>query len=96
MWTKTKEFFKSLWLELKDWKTLILFILVFLTLSIPIWVGYGLYWIFKIKWCLAMATSYLLFWNIIPGTPFIGICIAITLGIKKLINRRKTKCTTSQ
>lgn len=38
-----------------------------------------------------MATGYLLFWNVVPCTPFIGICVAITLGLKKVLERRKKK-----
>ena len=64
---------------------MLLFIVVFLVMGSPVWLGYTLYFVFKWNWCLIMATSYLLFWNVIPFTPYIAICIAITLFIKKIL-----------
>ena len=63
---------------------LVLFAIVFVVLGTPVWLGYLLFFIFKWNWAMAMATGYLFFFNVIPCTPYIGICILVTLGLKKL------------
>lgn len=73
--------------ECKDWKTFIIFVCVIMVVYSPVWVGYILFFVFKWKWCLAMATAILVFWAG-PFTPFFPLCIIITLGIKKLIEER--------
>jgi hypothetical protein len=78
---------KWLFMTLKDWKSWIIFGCVFLTMSSSIWVGYLLYTLFKWKWALAMATGSLFFWNVIPCTPFIAICIFLTIGVKAIIEK---------
>jgi len=82
LWQKFKNFCKGIWDEVKDVKTLILFIIVVIIAYSPVWVGYILYFIFKWKWCLIMATAYLAFWAG-PFTPFFPLCIAATLFIKR-------------
>jgi len=69
------------------WHCLWLFIIVFMILGTPVWLGYGLYFIFKIKWAFYMATTYLMFWNVVPFTPYIAICITITLIIERIFKR---------
>lgn len=50
----------------------------------PVWLGYILYFVFKSKWAMGVASAYLVFWAG-PFTPYFPLCIAITLSLKKLI-----------
>lgn len=90
---KIKDFFKWLWEQLKDWRTLIIFIIVLLVMYFPAYGFYVLSVIFKNAWLAGAATIYVAFWAG-PFTPFFPLCIAITLGIKKIfqkLKKRKTK-----
>ncbi len=89
---KEKEHKVLEWLkeECKDWKTLVVFICVLVIMYAPVWLGYLLYYIFKIKWCMIMATAFLTFWAG-PLTPFFPLAIAITLSIKKIMKIKKKK-----
>ena len=51
-----KIFFLSIWKELKDLKTLVLFFAVVLVIYSPVWGGYLIYAIFHYPWSLTMAT----------------------------------------
>lgn len=79
-------FYKWLWGELKDWRTLVLFIIVFLAVSCEIWVPALLSIITRNGWWLTVSGTCLAFW-LGPFTPFWGICVGITLGIKALWKR---------
>ncbi len=79
---------KYVWTECKDWRTLVLFGIVMFVMYTPVWLGYILFHLFKMKWALAMMTGYMLFWAG-PATPFIPLCIAITLAVKRLIWKRE-------
>ena len=81
---KAIRFGKYVWTECKDWRTLVLFVIVMVLAYTPVWLGYSLYFLFRWKWCIAMATGYMLFWAG-PFTPFIPLCIAITLTIKRVL-----------
>ncbi len=81
---KVIKFGKYVWTECKDWRTLVLLGIVMILAYTPVWLGYLLFHLFKWKWCLAMATGYMLFWAG-PATPFIPLCIAITLAIKRVL-----------
>lgn len=86
--------FKWLWTNLKDIKTLIIFIIVFLLLSSEVWVFYLLG---VITWgstfskrCLGVASACWIFW-LGPFTPFMPLCIGITFGVKAIFNKIKHK-----
>ena len=83
-------FCKWVWKECKDWHTLVLFIIVVIVMYTPVWGGYLLYFLFKSKWAMGVASTYLVFWAG-PFTPYFPLCIAITLGIKKLFDKFKSK-----
>lgn len=74
--------------ELSDWRTLVVFFIVAFILYTPTWGGYLYFFIFKSKLALTIATVYAAFW-LGPFTPFWGIVVAITLGIKKLIENNE-------
>ena len=76
--------------ECKDWKTFVILLIVIMIVYFPTWGGYLLYAIFRWNWCLTMATASMVFWAG-PFTPFFPLCIAITLFIKKLIEKINEK-----
>ena len=78
-------FCKWVWSECKDWHTLALFAIVVVLMYAPVWLGYILYFVFKSKWAMGVASAYLLFW----AGPYFPLCIAITLSLKKLIEKIK-------
>lgn len=76
--------------ECKDWRTFVIFFIVSFILYAPTWGGYLYYFILKSKWAFSMASVYAAFW-LGPFTPFWPICIAITLGIKRLMEKKENK-----
>lgn len=67
-----------------------LLLIVVVLMYTPVWGGYLLHLIFGIKWGSVVATAYLAFWAG-PFTPYFPLCIAITFGIKKIIEKIKCK-----
>ena len=92
LWIKLKNFLLYLKNECRDWKTIVLFIIVMAAVYSPVWVCYLLFILFGFKWAFITASSVLAFWAG-PFTPFFPLCIAITLGIKKLFSRKKKDCS---
>ncbi len=90
LWEKVKAFFRWIFDECRDWRTVVLLIAVIAVVYSPVWVGYLLKLIFGWKWAAVMATAVLVFWAG-PFTPFFPICIALTLAIKKWWKKRKKK-----
>lgn len=80
-------FLKWVWMECKDWRTIVLLGIVCLTLSLPIWLGYALGFIFKWSWAFWVATAVWGVW-MLPGAPFFALAVSITLGIKRLYDKR--------
>ena len=61
-------FCKWVWSECKDWHTLVLFAIVVVLMYAPVWLGYILYFVFKSKWAMGVASAYLVFWaGPLPG-----------------------------
>lgn len=89
IWNKTVSLWKWLWQQLKDWRTFVIFVVVFLVLSFEVWGFYLIGFITGNGWWHAAASACWLFW-LGPFTPFLPICIGVTLGIKKLFYRKKT------
>jgi hypothetical protein len=91
-WLKNKivNFLRWIWQECKTPSTIVLLLFVILTVYSPVWVGYILFWIFRWKWALVLATACLAFW-IGPFSPFFVLCVSITLGIKKIFSKIKRK-----
>ncbi len=90
IWEKCKRFCLFIWEECKDIKTLFLLFAVILVVYTPVWLGYLLFFLFRWDWVLVVATACLAFWAG-PFTPFFPLCIAITLGIKKIWKRVKSR-----
>ena len=81
---KLKDLIVWIWHECKDWRTVLLLIAVIIVMYSPVWVCYLLFFIFKWKWSFVVATAILAFWAG-PFSPFIVICVSITLAIKRKI-----------
>lgn len=89
--------FPFVWLfyNLRDWRTLVIFVIVFLVVSCEVWIPYL---IAVICWnnetlrysMLGVGSACWLFWAG-PFTPFIIICISLTIGIKSVFNKIKHK-----
>ena len=80
--------FVWMWTNLKDPVTAIIFGIVFVVLSSEVWVPYLIGFIVPstrtYMWSIGSACW--LFW-LGPGTPFLPLCMAITVGIKALWNK---------
>ena len=85
---KLKNFVKNILVQLKDVKTIIIFIIVLLVMYFPAYGFYFLSIILKKASFAIIATSYIAFWAG-PFTPFFPICIAITFAIKKIFFKPK-------
>lgn len=87
---KIKRFCMSIWLELKDIKTLIILFIVSVIMYIPSILGGVIYLVTGSKLALGIAVVYVAFWAG-PFTPFIPIAIFITLTIKRYLVRKNQK-----
>lgn len=87
--------FKWIWVNIRDYRTAIIFVIVFILVSSEVWVPYLLSFVFwnnetiRVS-MLSVASACWFFW-LSPGTPFLVICIGLTIGIKTLFNRVKSK-----
>ncbi len=88
LWDKALNFLKWLWAECKDWRTIVLFILVALVIGAPVWVLALLGLIFKWTWAIATAGIVWAFW-MLPGAPFFALTLSITLALKKVFEKNK-------
>lgn len=87
---KTIKIFKRIWKELKDWRTLVIFIIVTVILSSEVWVPYLLAVITGKKYFWIIGTTCWAFW-LGPGTPFLPLSISLTFLIKGIFNKIKKK-----
>lgn len=72
--------------NIRDWRTALVFGITFLVLSSEVWVPYLLGLIFNNPWLIGVGTACWLFW-LGPGTPFMVICIMVTIAVKGFINK---------
>ena len=80
--------FPFVWLfyNIRDWRTAVIFVITFLVVSSEVWAMYLLYFITKNAWFLGIGSACWVFW-LGPGTPFLPLCIGITIGIKSIFNK---------
>lgn len=90
MKNKIKQFFKWLFNTLKDRTNRIIFVITFLVLSSEVWIMYLLGIITGNAWFYGIASVCWAFW-LAPFTPFIPLCIAVTFGIRKIVDRIRKK-----
>ena len=77
---------KYIGFALKDCRNWLIFAAVYAVMTSPTWVGWLLYFITGNPWHLTYSSAYMAFWAL-PLTPLIPLCIAITLGIRRLLRR---------
>lgn len=90
LWNKIVSVWKWVWKQLKDWHNLVIFVIVFLVVSCEVWVPYLLGVITGDGYWFAIGSACWAFW-LAPFTPFLPLCIAITLGIRKLWDKIKER-----
>ena len=90
---KIINFFRWVWIQIKDTKNLLILAVVLLIMTSPIWVCGTLGLITNRPVLTGIAATYLAFW-LGPATPFWPLCIAITLLIRKIINNINEKKNT--
>lgn len=81
-----------IWTNIRDWRTIVIFVIVFLLVSIEVW---GAYLVGLIFWnneavriaAFSVGSAGLVFWNVVPCTPFLLICIFLTITIKGILNK---------
>ena len=108
--TKAKRFWAWIWYliafpfvwifyNIRDWRTAIIFVIVFLVVSSEVWIPYLIGVIFWANEPLrismfSVGSACWLFW-LGPFTPFLPLCMFLTIGIKalfdKITKRRKNK-----
>ena len=87
--------FVWIWTNIRDWRTALIFIIVFLIVSSEVWIPYSIGFIGYQNESLritmfSVGSACWLFW-LGPGTPFMVICIGLTIAIKGLFNKIKEK-----
>lgn len=73
---------------LKDWRNWLIFAAVYAVMTSPMWAGWLLFFVTGNPWHLTYSSAYMAFWAL-PFTPLIPLCVAITMGIRKLIHKKK-------
>jgi hypothetical protein len=80
--------FLWVWASCKDWRVFVVFASVLLIVSSEVWVPYSIALFVTDEIVrgslLSVATACWLFW-LAPGTPFIPLCIFVTMGIMEII-----------
>ena len=89
------KFFKWVWSECKDWRTIVLLALVCIVIGSPVWAGYLLGLIFDWEWMLVAATVVWGFW-MLPGAPYFALCVSVTLAIKRIYEKWAEKRKTTK
>lgn len=95
LWIKFKALISWLIKQLKDKKNIVIFIIVFLVLSSEVWIPYLLAIITGNKWWWGIGSACWAFW-LAPFTPFLPLCIAITFGVRKILEKIQKHKQTKQ
>ena len=90
LWSKTKQLISWIWKQLKDKTNLIIFVICFIVLSSEVWLPYLLGIIFHNAWLIGVGSACWAFW-LAPFTPFLPLCIALTLGVRKIYDKIKSR-----
>lgn len=84
------KFFKWVWRECRNWQTVLLLGIVCLVVGSPVWVC-GLLWVvFGWAWAGVVCAALLAFWWL-PGMPYFGVCVSITIIIKRVYQKYRYK-----
>lgn len=88
VWYLTTFPFVWAWYNFRDWRTFVIFIIVVMVVGSEVWVPFLLGLILDNAWLLGIAGACEVFW-MLPATPFLPICIIITIGIKEIFRKIK-------
>ena len=77
-----------IWIKnnIKDWRTGIIFAIVLVVVSSSVWLPLLLGIITGNAWFYGIASAVFIWWQL-PGSPFILLCIGITMTIKAIFNK---------
>lgn len=83
------------WVNIRDWHTFVIFVTVFVVMSVEIWLPYLIGFICWNNESLrvamfSFASACLVFWAM-PMTPFLLICVFLTMAIKGIFNKIKDR-----
>jgi len=94
VWLAVKWPWKWLWMACHDWRLMLIFIGWMLVAGCEVWVPLAIAWLSpdpSLKaWMLSVAGTCEAFW-LGPFTPFMPLCIALTIGTKALLDKVKNK-----
>lgn len=90
LWLKCKAFIRWILKQLKDKTNILIFVIVFLVLSSEVRIPYLLAIITGNKWWWGIGSACWAFW-LAPFTPFLPLCLAITFGIRKIVDKIRDK-----
>ncbi len=84
-----------IWINIRDYRTAIIFVIVFIIVSSEVWVPYLIGAIFWNNEALRISmfsfgSACWLFW-LGPGTPFLVVCISLTIAVKGIFNKIKAR-----
>ena len=84
---------KWIWINIRDWHTALIFVIVMAVVSSEVWIPYLIGFICWNNEALRISMFSVgsvcwIFW-LGPGTPFLIICIGLTIAIKGLFNKIK-------
>ena len=82
--------FKWIWLNIRDPTTLLIVVLIVLAVSCEVWIPALLALILDQDYLWGVAAACWGFW-LLPGTPFLPLCILLTMAIKSLYNKIRHK-----
>jgi hypothetical protein len=82
--------FKWLWKQLKDWRNAVIFAIVAIILSCEVWIPYIIGAITGDAYWFGIGSVCWAFW-LAPFTPFLPLCIVITLGIRKITDKLRRR-----
>ena len=90
LFKRIKEGVKKIFIQLKDRTNILIFVLTFLVLSSEVWIMYLLYFITRNAWFLGIGSACWGFW-LAPFTPFVPLCLGITIAIRKVYDKIRGK-----
>lgn len=84
--------FPFVWLfyNIRDWRTFLIFGIVCAVVSCEVWIPYlmaVITWGTTFSKIMLGVGSSIWGWWLLPGTPFLPLCIGITIGVKAFFNK---------
>lgn len=90
LWEKILRFLRWLLGQLKDRRNIVIFLIVLVVMFSEVWVPYLLAVLTGDPWWWGIGSACWAFW-LAPFTPFFPLCIAITVAVRKIVDRVTAK-----